>query len=362
MKQLSLRGMIAAATLSAALVTAGCTMDKAAKVPAQAFPDQGSLPNLAALTNEEHTSWINSAPLSNTSLHGKVVLIDFWTYSCINSLRNLPYIQSWAAKYKNDGLVVIGVHSPEFGFEHDRGNIGRAARDLEITFPIAIDSEYAIWNAFNNGYWPADYLIDGNGRIRYHHFGEGDYAATERAIQELLRANGASNVATSFVGPTGKGVAAPPSEEIQSPETYVGYRRAESFSSPQRLIHDEPANYSAPSSLELNHWALSGRWNDGAQPGVLESMPGAIRFRFHSRDVHLVMGPGASGAPVRFVVKLDGRAPGENHGVDTAPDGTGTVTWPRMYQLIRQKGAIVDRTVEIEFLDPGIAAYVFTFG
>ena len=321
-----------------------------------------TLPNLAALTSQEHTSWINSAPLDDMSLRGKVVLIDFWTYSCINSLRNLPYIAGWAQKYGKDGLVVIGVHTPEFGFEHDRANIERAVRDLAVTFPVAIDSEYAIWNALDNGYWPADYLVDGKGRIRYHHFGEGDYAATERAIQELLRENGAAAVATTFTPSTGKGVEAPPSDEIGTPETYVGYRRAENFASLQRLIPDTTVNYGAPPSLALNHWALSGRWNDQAQPGVLETLPGKIEFRFHSRDVHLVMGPVEKGTSIRFVVKLDGQIPGEHHGVDTAPVGTGTVSWPWMYQLIRQKGAIVDRTIEVEFLDPGIAAYVFTFG
>lgn len=337
-------------------------MSKVTKLPAPAFPDQGTLPDLAALTMKEHTSWINSAPLSDTSLRGKVVLIDFWTYSCINSLRNLPYIAGWSAKYEKDGLVVVGVHTPEFAFEHDRANIERAVRELAVTFPVAIDSRYAIWNAFDNSYWPADYLVDGKGHIRYHHFGEGDYAATERAIQELLRENGAADVAATFTPPTGNGVEAPPSDEIGTPETYVGHRRAESFASPQHLIPDATVRYSAPASLPLNHWALDGHWNDQAQPGVLETLPGKIAFRFHSRDVHLVMGPVEQGASIRFVVKLDGHVPGENHGVDTAPDGSGTASWPRMYQLIRQRGAIVDRTVEIEFLDPGIAAYVFTFG
>jgi len=321
-----------------------------------ALDDEGPMPDLG------HGPWLNSAPLSSASLRGKVVLVDFWTYSCINSLRNLPYIVSWSEKYKNAGLVVIGVHTPEFTFEKERPNVEMALRDYNVTYPVPIDSDYGIWHAFNNDYWPADYLIDGKGRIRYHHYGEGDYAASERVIQELLKENGAGGVSTSLVRISATGVEAPPSDTEESPETYVSYGRAENFASPERLVEDAPKEYSLPASLSLNHWALGCSWNVGVETAVLQTAPGTIAFRFRSRDLHFVLGPAKNGDPVRFRVSLDGSAPGDDHGTDTAADGSGEVRSPRLYQLIRQKGPVKDRTFEIEFLDAGVHAYVFTFG
>jgi thiol-disulfide isomerase/thioredoxin len=318
--------------------------------------DEGPLPELSGAT------WLNSAPLSAESLRGKVVLVDFWTYSCINSLRNLPYIKSWAAKYKDHGLVVIGVHAPEFGFEHERANVELAVREYGVTYPVAIDSNYRIWNSFDNAYWPADYFIDAKGRIRYHHFGEGDYADSERVIRELLVENGATALDGNAPRIAAPGVEAPPGSDEESPETYLGYRRTEHFASPERLARDAAANYSAPARLALNHWGLDGSWNVGPESALLQAAGGKIRFRFHSRDLHVVLVPAQDGRPVRFKVRLDGSAPGANCGSDCAADGSGEVREPRLYQLIRQKDRVEDRTFEVEFLDPGVRAFVFTFG
>ena len=319
--------------------------------------DEGPLPDFGGAVG-----WLNSAPLSRESLRGKVVLVNFWTYSCINSLRELPYMKSWAAKYKHAGLVVIGVHAPEFGFERERANVENAVLDLKVTYPVAIDSDHRIWQAFNNEYWPADYFIDGKGRIRYHHFGEGDYAESEHVIQKLLQANGATGLDESAVRISTGGVEAPPSGDVLSPETYVGYRQAQRFASPERVAQDSRKTYSLPTTPSLNEWGLGGSWNVGAESGVLQSAPGKIVFRFHSRDLHMVLGPTKNGKPIRFKVKLDGIPPGDNCGVDSAPDGTGEIREPRLYQLIRQEGQVKDRTVEIEFLDPGVQAFSFTFG
>src|ERR1700722_185177 len=250
-----------------------------------ALADEGRLPELAGAIG-----WLNSAPLNRKSLGGKVVLVDIWTYSCINSLRQLPYIMSWAAKYKDAGLVVIGVHAPEFGFEKDRANVENAVRELKLTYPVAIDSNHAIWQAFNNEYWPADYFIDGQGRIRYHHFGEGEYVESERVIQELLKENGATGLNVSPVKPSAAAVEAPPSEDVQSPETYVGYGRTERFASPERLAQDSRRTYHAPDRPSLNQWGLSGSWNVGAESAALQEAPGKILFRLHSRDLHMVLG------------------------------------------------------------------------
>jgi thiol-disulfide isomerase/thioredoxin len=334
------------------------------------MPDMGGGPGARRLPTSndkerfmpERTAWLNSAPLTNGSLRGKVVLVDFWTYSCINSLRNLPYIQAWAAKYKDAGLVVIGVHTPEFAFEKVPANVARAVRELKVPFPVPIDSNYRIWQAFNNEYWPADYFIDGKGRIRHHHFGEGDYGESERVIQQLLKDNGATGVSASTVRISADGIEAPPSNDIASPETYLGYRRGERLASPEQLAQDAPKVYSPPASPALNQWGFSGSWNVGAESAVLQPAPGKIVFRFHARDLNLVLGPAKNGTPVRYKVKLDGTAPSRDFGVDSAPDGTGALREPRLYQLIRQKGQIQDRTFEIEFLDPGVHAYVFTFG
>jgi thiol-disulfide isomerase/thioredoxin len=324
--------------------------------------DEGSLPDLSALVTAESTSWINSAPLDPAALRGKVVVVDFWTYSCINSLRNLPYLQAWAEKYKDAGLVVIGAHTPEFTFEKDLPNIERAVREYRVTYPVAIDSEYAIWKAFDNEYWPADYFIDGKGRIRYHHFGEGDYDESERVIQQLLAENGAMGVPGGTVRDPELGVEAPASNDVLSPETYVGYRRAENFASPEARARDSARTYSVPARISLNQYALSGLWDIGAESGVLVAAPGKIAFRFHSRDLHLVMGPAKPGGRVRYRVTIDGKAPGQDRGIDAGSDGAGEVIEPRLYQLVRQHGRVEDRTFEIEFLDPGVAAYVFTFG
>jgi thiol-disulfide isomerase/thioredoxin len=337
------------------LLTASAAKSQPTLAPV--LSDEGSLPDFGGAVG-----WLNSASLSRESLRGKVVLVNFWTYSCINSLRELPYMKSWAAKYKAAGLVVIGVHAPEFGFEKERANVENAVRELNIPYPVAIDSNHRIWDAFNNEYWPADYFIDGKGRIRYHHFGEGAYGESEHVIQQLLKANGATGLDESTVRISANGVEAPPSGDVQSPETYVGYRQAQRFASPERVAQDSGKTYTPPATPSLNQWGLGGSWDVGAESGVLQTAPGKIVFRFHSRDLHMVLGPAKNGKPVRFKVKLNGMAPGDNSGVDSAPDGTGEIREPRLYQLIRQKGRVEDRTIEIEFLDPGVQAFSFTFG
>ena len=319
--------------------------------------DEGRMPEL-----DGAVAWLNSVPLSSKALRGKVVLVNFWTYSCINSLRELPYMKAWAAKYKDAGLVVIGVHAPEFGFERDLANVRDAVSDLNVTYAIPIDSNHSIWTNFRNEYWPADYIIDAKGRIRYHHFGEGEYAKSERVIRTLLRENGATGLDESIVRIKAEGAEAPPSNDVRSPETYAGYARAENFASPGRIARDSRRIYSPPASPELNQWGLGGLWNVGAERATLESVSGKIMFRFHSRDLHMVLGPSKSGTPVRFKLKVNGAAPGYDHGSDSAADGTGEVRQPRMYQLVRQKGPINDVTFEIEFLDPGVEVFSFTFG
>jgi len=322
------------------------------------LPIEGTLPPL-----EGAVQWLNSPPLTAEALKGKVVLVDFWTYSCINCLRTLPYVKAWAEKYRDQGLVVIGVHAPEFAFERDVSNVTKAMKDLGITYPVAIDNAYKIWRAFDNQYWPAHYFADAKGQIRYHHFGEGDYAESERVIQQLLREAGARNVAGGLIQADAKGVQqAPDMNEVQSPETYLGYQRAENFISTGTLATNQVANYPAAGNLALNHWTLEGQWNVGGQQATLNQPGGRIVYRFHARDLHLVLGPGADGKPVRFSVTVDGQAPGDAHGTDVAPDGSGTVTEQRLYQLVRQPGAVQDHTFTIEFLDPNVAAYAFTFG
>jgi cytochrome c biogenesis protein CcdA/thiol-disulfide isomerase/thioredoxin len=325
---------------------------------APALADEGPMPDLNGAV-----AWLNSPPLTRDGLRGKVVLIDFWTYSCINCLRTLPYTEGWAAKYKDAGLVVIGVHTPEFAFEKERANVEKAVRDLKISYPVAIDSDYAIWRAFNNEYWPAHYLVDGKGRIRYHHFGEGEYDESERVIQELLKENGAQSLASGTINVSANGVeAAPDHADVRSPETYVGYHRAEHFASAEPIAQDSRKVYTLVPRLSLNQWGLAGSWKVGSESAVLQTAPGKIAFRFHARDLHLVLGPSKDGKPVRFTIKLDGAAPAEDHGSDADANGSGTVQEHRLYQLIRQKGAVEDRTFEIEFLDPGVQAFAFTFG
>ena len=307
-------------------------------------------------------AWLNSSPLSTKELRGKVVLVNFWTYSCINSLRELPYMKAWAAKYKDAGLVVIGVHTPEFGFERDPANVKNAVFDLKVPYPIPIDSDHFIWRAFRNEYWPANYFVDAKGRIRYHYFGEGDYEQSERVIQALLKESGATGLDESTVHITADGAEAPPSEDVRSPETYAGYARAENFASPGGMARDSRKTYSLPARPALNQWGLGGSWKVGVESGKLESAPGKIAFRFHSRDLHMVLGPSKNGTPVRFKVKLNGAAPGDDHGFDSSADGAGEVREPRMYQLIRQKGSVKDAVFEIEFLDSGVKVFSFTFG
>ncbi|MDN7874866.1 cytochrome c biogenesis protein DipZ [Burkholderia aenigmatica] len=325
------------------------------------LPVEGTLPSL-----DGAVQWLNSPPLTAAGLRGKVVLVDFWTYSCINCLRTLPYTNAWARKYAPYGLVVIGVHAPEFAFERDIGNVKKAVHDLGIDYPVAIDNGYSIWRAFNNEYWPAHYFIDAQGRVRHHHFGEGEYAQSERAIQSLLAEAGhpeALNVPLGLAGAPAKGaLAAADSADVRSPETYVGYARAESFTSPGGAVRDAAHRYDAPARPDLNDWGLAGTWNVGAERASLTAPDGRIVYRFHARDLHLVLGPGANGQPVRFRVTLDGAAPGAAHGADVDAQGYGTVTGQRLYQLVRQPGAIADRTFAIEFLDPGVDAYAFTFG
>jgi cytochrome c biogenesis protein CcdA/thiol-disulfide isomerase/thioredoxin len=320
--------------------------------------DEGPMPKL-----DGAVAWINSAPLTADSLRGKVVLIDFWTYSCINCLRALPYVEAWSAKYKDAGLVVIGVHTPEFAFEKEQSNVEKAVRDLKVTYPVAVDSDYKIWRAFNNQYWPAHYFIDGKGRIRYHHFGEGEYEESERVIQQLLKENGATSLAEGTINVAATGAeAAPDMEKVLSHETYIGYGRADNFASAEFIAPDAVRVYTPRPRLSLNQWALGGRWKISSESAVLQAPGGKIVFRFHARDLHIVLGPSKDGKPVRFRVKLDGTAPGDDHGSDTDANGAGTVNEHRLYQLIRQKGTVEDRTFEIEFLDPGVQAFAFTFG
>ena len=341
---------------SGAMMAGGAMM--AAADHGNSLPIEGALPPL-----DGAVQWLNSPPLTAEGLKGKVVLVDFWTYSCINCLRTLPYVKAWAEKYHDQGLVVIGVHAPEFAFERDVNNVTKAMKDLGINYPVAIDNNYKIWRAFNNQYWPAHYFADAKGQIRYHHFGEGDYAESERVIQQLLREAGAKNVAGGLIEADAKGVQqAPDMNEVQSPETYLGFQRAENFVTTGTLATDKVVNYPAAGKLALNNWTLEGPWNVGGQQATLDQAGGRIVYRFHARDLHLVLGPGADGKPVRFKVTIDGQAPGDAHGTDVAPDGSGTVTEQRLYQLVRQSGAVQDRTFSIEFLDPNVSAYAFTFG
>jgi thiol-disulfide isomerase/thioredoxin len=309
------------------------------------------------------TAWINSTPLTPAALRGKVILIDFWTYSCINCLRTLPYIKAWNAKYKDSGLVVIGVHTPEFPFEKDEANVRKAVKDLGITYPVAMDNDYRIWRNFSNQYWPAHYFIDATGHVRYKHFGEGGYDESEQWIRNLLEEASKKPLPPAATAIAATGTEAPPdSSDVKSPETYLGYERAQNFASPGGLDEDDPQTYRAPTDLKLNQWALEGEWADEAQIATSLAASTAIDYRFHARDLHLVLGPSANGKPVRFRVTIDGKAPGADHGVDTDADGFGTVTDDRLYQLIRQHSSIQDRTFRIQFLTPGVEAYSFTFG
>jgi cytochrome c biogenesis protein CcdA/thiol-disulfide isomerase/thioredoxin len=321
--------------------------------------DAGSLVALGGATG-----WLNSMPLTSSALRGHVVLLDVWTYSCINCLRTLPFVKAWAARYAPNGLVVIGVHSPEFAFERDSANVAHAVRDLGVSYPVALDNHYAIWRALDNEYWPTEYLIDTSGRIRYRHAGEGNEAETEREIRSLLAESGHAPAGATqpTVITAGGAEAAAVVRDVESPETYVGYRRAERWGATEPIVRDSTQRYAVPDHLELNAWGLAGAWRVGSEAAVLSVAPGRVVFRFHARDLHLVLGPGAGGVPIRFRVTIDGQPPMADHGSDVAPDGGGTVVEQRLYQLVRQQGPVTDRTFEIEFLDPGVSVYAFTFG
>jgi cytochrome c biogenesis protein CcdA/thiol-disulfide isomerase/thioredoxin len=323
----------------------------------QALPVEGPLPSLSGASE-----WLNSKPLTAEDLKGKVVLVDFWTYSCINCLRSIPYVRAWAEKYRDHGLVVIGVHAPEFAFERNVDNVRKAVATLKISYPVAIDNEYMIWRAFENEYWPAHYFIDAKGQIRHQHFGEGDYDESERTLQKLLAEAGDSQVPTDIVAVNASGAeAASVKADVESPETYLGYDRIDHFISPGGVVQDESHVYAA-GSPQLNEWSLAGNWTIGNERALLNEKDGGIVYRFHARDLHLVLSPAADGSPVRFRVTIDGATPGASHGADVDSDGQGVVTAQRLYQLVRDPGAIMDHTFEIRFLDPGVQAYAFTFG
>ena len=321
-------------------------------------PIEGTFPSLAGAS-----TWLNSPPLSPADLRGKVVLLDVWTYTCINWLRTLPYVRAWADKYKEHGLVVIGVHSPEFPFEHDIDNVRRASAEMRVAYPVAIDNDFAIWSALHNQYWPALYVVDARGRIRHHQFGEGGYDQSERIIQQLLLEAGNSSVGHDLVTVDARGIEAPAAwSDLKSPENYVGYDRTENFASSGGVLRDRQRVYAVPGGLRLNHWALSGNWTMTKRAAVLNKPNGRIAYRFHARDLHLVMGPATGSGAVRFRVLIDGKVPGPAHGTDVDDQGVGMVGAQRLYQLIRQSAPVADRTLEIEFLDPGVEAYAFTFG
>jgi thiol-disulfide isomerase/thioredoxin len=322
------------------------------------LPVEGMLPSLRGATQ-----WLNSPPLTPADLRGKVVLFDFWTYTCINWLRESPYVRAWAAKYRDQGLVVIGVHTPEFEFEQNVDNVRRTASEMNIDYPIAIDNRYAVWTAFRNQAWPALYFVDAQGRIRHHHFGEGEYEQSERAIQQLLAEAGVGGIDRELVSVHADGVqAAADWASLKSPENYLGYERTANFASPDGGARNKPRVYAAPATLRANHWALSGDWTVKDQFTVLNEPRGRISYRFQARDVHLIMGPAVAGTTVRFRVLIDGQSPGAAHGLDVDAEGSGTVTEQRLYQLIRQSAPITERQIEIEFLDSGVELYSFTFG
>ena len=358
-----LAGMAVACALTTGVATAQTAKDDSDSAmmmskggSADAVPE--TMPDLSGAT-----AWINSPPLSAAQLRGKVVLVDFWAYSCINCLRSLPAIQAWYEKYKDSGLVIIGVHTPEFPFEKNEANVRKAMRKMGVDYPVAMDNDYHIWRAFHNKYWPAHYFIDATGRVRYHHFGEGNEAESEGWIRKLLEERNHQPAPKRGVKSTAAGVeAAADLPDVKSQETYLGYLRAANFASPGGFNEDAEQLYSAPAQLALNEWALEGQWKDEGQIATALSTSAAIVYRYHARDLHLVLGPGSGGRPIRFRVTLDGKAPGADHGMDCDAEGYGTVTESRLYQLIRQQGAVRDRLFRIEFLSPGAQAFSFTFG
>ena len=322
------------------------------------LPIEGHLPSLAGATG-----WLNSRPLAASDLTGNVVLVDFWTYTCINWLRTLGHVRAWADKYADHGLIVVGVHTPEFPFEGDYENVRWAAEEMNVKYPVALDSDYAVWTAFDNRYWPATYIADAQGRIRHHQFGEGGYDECERVIQQLLRDAGREGIGDDLVLVADDGFEAQADwANLESPETYLSYERGQNFASPGGAAPDRSSSYVLPDRLKLNQWALSGDWTVGSRASVLNGAKGRIAFRFHARDVHLILGPPARGTSVPFSVLVDGQPPGAAHGLDVDEQGHGTVSQQRLYQLIREPGSIADRTIEITFPARGIEAYCFTFG
>ncbi len=312
---------------------------------------------------ERADAWLNSPPLTPAALRGKVVLVHFWTYTCINWLRTQATLRAWAEKYKDKGLVVIGVHTPEFRFEKNIDNVRQQVKALHVDYPVAVDSNYAIWRAFDNNYWPAQYFIDAQGQVRHTHFGEGAYDQSEMVIQRLLMEAGASGIGDELVSPRPSGFeVAANFATLKSPENYTGYERTEGFASPGGAARDKPQPYELPAQLRLNDWALSGDWTIKRDAAAPNKANGRLVYRFHARDVHLVMGPAAPGTAVKFRVTIDGQPPGAAHGFDIDEQGYGTVTEQRLHQLIRQPGAIADRQFDIEFLDPGVEVFCFTFG
>jgi hypothetical protein len=299
--------------------------------------------------------WLNSEPLGPCRLRGRTVLVNFWTLTCINWLRQEPYVRAWSRAYRDDGLVVIGVHTPEFAFEREIHRVRQAMKEREIDYPVAVDNDYAVWSAFDNHYWPALYFIDREGIIRDHHFGEGRYEQSERTIQRLL------GVQRQLVSVEGLGVeAAADWDHLQTPETYLGYGRSERFAPADRATFD-PHAYELPKRLPVNYWALTGDWTIGRENVVLDQPGGSIASRFHARDAHLVLSPGKH-EPIPFRVRLDGTPPGRSHGVDVDKNGDGLLRDGRLYQLVRQHDVVRERTVKITFLDPGVEVYAFTFG
>jgi thiol-disulfide isomerase/thioredoxin len=346
----------------------GATQGESVASPGTQLPflhgyDAGPSGNTELASLERANEWLNSPPLTPQILRGKVVLVDFWTYTCINWRRTAPYVRAWAEKYRDQGLVVVGVHSPEFAFEKNVSNIRWAVKDMKIDYPVAVDSEHVIWRAFSNQYWPALYFIDAKGRVRYQYFGEGSYAQSEMMIQALLRESGAANISRQPVSVEARGLeVAADWASLRTPESYVRYDGTETFVSPGGAALDKPRLYSLPAQLRLNEWALSGDWTIRRDASALNKPNGRIAYRFHARDLHMVMGPTAQGTHVKFRVLIDGSPPGAAHGTDVDAQGNGTVAEQRLYQLIRQEGPVEDREFQIEFLDMGAEAFAFTFG
>jgi thiol-disulfide isomerase/thioredoxin len=362
-----LRGSCVALLLVAALAS-GCGSKSGPTAPVAPPAPAAKSPPVATADREmpefvTGSTWLNSPPLTTAGLRGKVVVVDFWTYSCINCLRAMPYINAWYSRYRDSGLVIVGAHSPEFGFEKDEANVRMAIAKFKIEYPVVLDNDFALWKAYKNRFWPAHYFIDASGTIRSHHYGEGKYAESEHTIRELLTEAGVTNLPPPIDAAAGEGVsAAADSANLKSRETYLGHARGANFQSPGSFARDTVKDYQLPPAMTLNNWALSGRWLVTRERAQLDTAPGRIAFRFKARDLHLVLGPGPAAKPVRFRVLLDGQPPRGDHGMDIDEQGVGSVQEQRLYQLIRQQGGVQEHEFTIEFLDPGVEAYSFTFG